>query len=64
MYRIQEFMKPRKCEQPNDNRTILPEIINIKFPAARNFTVPSYEPCMVARSKNCLTNIYKFKPLP
>ena len=63
MYRIQEFMKPRKYEQQNDNITILPEIINPKFPATRNCAVPLYEPCMVVRSNKCLTNINKFNPL-
>ena len=37
MYRIQEFMKPHTFEETNGNRTILPEIINPKFPAERNF---------------------------
>ena len=46
MYRIQEFMRPRKFEEPNGNITILPEIINPKSPAARNYAVPACESCM------------------
>ena len=35
MYCIEEFMNPCAFEEPNDNRTILPEIIYPKFPAAK-----------------------------
>ena len=43
--------------------TILPVIINIKFPAARNFEVPAFESCMLARAKKRLTIAKKVKPL-
>ena len=56
MYRMQEFMKPRTFEEPNGNITILPEIINTKFPVARNYSVPACESCMVAIAKKRSTN--------
>ena len=63
MYRIQEFMRPRTFEEPNGNINILPEIINPKFPAARNCAVPECESCMLARYKKRLTKNKKVKYL-
>ena len=56
MYRIKVFMSPRTVEESNANITILPAIINPKFPAARNFAVPACELCILARVKKRLTN--------
>ena len=60
---IQYFMRPCKFEESNGNRTILPEIINPKFPAEINCVVSACESCMLASDKNHLTNTNKFKPL-
>ena len=63
MYRIKEFMRKRTFEEPNGNRTILPSIINPKFTAARNCSVPACESCMLERAKKRSTNTKKFNPL-
>ena len=63
MYQIQYFIRPRTFEKPNGNRTILPEIINTKFPSARNCAVPTCESCVLARVKKRFTNTKKVKPL-
>ena len=63
MYRIQEFMRPHKSEEPNGNRNILPVIINPKIPAAGNCAVPACESCMSARAKKRSTNTKKVKLL-
>ena len=63
IYRIQDCMKPCTFEEPSGNRTILLEIINPKFSAARNFGVPACESCMLERAKSRSTNTKKFKPL-
>ena len=63
MYHIQDFMRPCTFEEPNFNRTIIPSIINTKFPAARNCAVPACESCMLAGSKNRSTNTNQVKPL-
>ena len=63
MYLIQYFMSIRTFEEPNGNRTILLDIINPKFPAARNCSVPACESCMLERAKKHSTNTKKVKPL-
>ena len=61
MYCIKYFMRPHTFEEPNSNITILPVIINPKFPTARNCEVPAYESCMLAGAKKCLNNTKKVK---
>ena len=39
------------------------DIINNKFPAARNFTVPACESCILARAKKRSTNTKNSNPL-
>ena len=63
MYRIKEFMRTRTFEEPNGNRTILPSIINPKFTAVRNCSVPACESCMLERAKKRSTNTKKVNPL-
>ena len=57
-------MKPRTFEEKNDNITILPEIINTRFIAARNCAVPACDSCMLERYKKRSTNNKKVKPIP
>ena len=52
-------MKPRTFEEPNGKKTMLLAIINPKFPAAINFSVPACESCMLKGSKNLPTNTEK-----
>ena len=56
-------MKPRTFGEPNVNITIIPVIINTKFPAARNCALPACESCMLDKSKKRSTNNKKVKPL-
>ena len=56
-------MRPCTFEEPNGNITILKEIINPIFPAARNCAVPACESCMLERAKKRLTNNNKVNPL-
>ena len=52
MYLIQEFINPCAFEEPNGSINILPEIINPKFPAVRNYAVPACEFCMLEIASN------------
>ena len=56
-------MKPRTFEETTGNRTIMPAIINPKFPAVRSCVVPACESCMLERAKKRSTNTNKFKHL-
>ena len=63
MYCIKELMRTCIFEEPNINRTILPGIINPKFPAARNCAVPVCEYFMLVRAKKRSTNTKNIKTL-
>ena len=63
MYHIQEFMRPCTFEEPNGNSSILSAIINPRFPAAINWSVPECESYILSRSKKLLINANKVKPL-
>ena len=63
MYRIKEFINHHTFEEPNGNRTILPEIINPEFNFTRNCAVPACESYMSERSMKLLTNTINFKPV-
>ena len=63
MYRIKEFMRPRTFEESDGNITIMPENINPKFTAARNYVVPACESFMSEISKKRYTNTKKVKTL-
>ena len=52
-----------KFEEPNGNRTILPEIINPKFSAVINCAVPACESCMLSIPKKHSPNTKKLNPL-
>jgi hypothetical protein len=51
MYRIQEMMRERHCEDPDGRTTILPAIIQPKNSSARNCIVPPCQLCLLARAK-------------
>ena len=61
---IQELMRPQKYEEPNGNMAVLPPIVKPKFPPAKNYAVPAYESCMLARARKRPTNVNKVQPLP
>ena len=61
---IQEFMIERIYEGPTGKRTILPPIINPKFPSTRNCSVPSCESCMLDRFNKRSTGTTKVNPQP
>ena len=63
MYLIQEFMRPRKFEEPNGNITILTSIINTTFLAAINCALPECESCMLEKSTKRSIKTKKIKPL-
>ena len=57
-------MRPRTFEEPNDNITILPELINTKFTSAINFTVIACESCMLTGDKKRSDSTNKVNPIP
>ena len=63
IYYIKSFIRPGIFEETNGNITILPDIINPKFTAARNCSVPALESCMLAISKKRSTNTKEEKTL-
>ena len=63
IHRIKEFTRTRTFEEPNGNIPILTEIINPKFPAARNCPVPVCESCLLEIAKKCSTNPKKERPI-
>ena len=61
---IRLFMQERIYEKSNGKRTIIPSIINPKFPATSNFSVPDRESCMLDRFKKRSTGTTKVNSLP
>ena len=64
MYHIQEFMRDHIYEQPDGKNTIIPPIINPKFPESQNFSVPYCESYMMDHFKKRSTVTTKVGPLP
>ena len=63
MYHIKEFTREHIYEEPTGKSTILPTIINTKFPATRNVSVPYCESYIMAGSKKRSTGTNNIKPL-
>ena len=63
MYRIQDFIRPCTFDEPNDNITILPVIINPRFHATKTFAVPACGYCILVRAKKSSTKNKNVKPL-
>ena len=61
MYCIKDFMRPCTFEEPNENITIMPVIINHKFPTARNCAVPACESCVLEIANNFSNNTKNVK---
>ena len=64
MYHIKKFMRERIYEKPTGKNTVMPPIINTKFPATMDFYVPYCESCVLDRPKKISTGTAKVNTLP
>jgi len=64
MFWIQELTREQKLEEPNGTCSVLPPIIQAKFPTSSKCAVPAYESCLLARAKKRSVGIAKVKAVP
>ena len=63
MYCIKKLTKESVYKDPTGQYTVLTPIIHPKLPEARDYYVPDFEYCMLAKDKNICTGFAKVKPL-
>ena len=64
MYRIQEFMKEQKIDEPNGNKFVVPPFICPKMKSSPKWPVPTCTSCLLACSKKRLIETKKQTIVP